>query len=236
MTFCDRARLDGHRPWTTDLKAIDGVINHLLYLSVTRDLLYVTDTMDFQMRPTGKMEHLSCFLPGTLALGAKLLDPDYPWPHPPPPHRSKPSNTKRAPIPKVAQWSGDLKRTLDLHMRVARGLATTCYVLYADTPTGIGPEAVYFNAPSNDDQSPNSRVQNFTKARWRERLIEWEDGGRRGQLVGTDRWGPEVEEKVVLRGMGKNMRMGGDREQDYHFRGSASYLLRPEVRVYLVAF
>ena len=116
-------------------------------------------------------------------------------------------------------------------MRVARGLATTCYVLYADTPTGVGPEEVYFDAPRNADQSPNSQVRNFTKARWRERLIEWEDGGRRGPLVGTDRWGPEVEEKVVLRGMGKNMGMGGDREQDYRIRGSAGYLLRPEVGI-----
>jgi hypothetical protein len=101
--------------------------------------------MSFQMRPTGRMEHLSCFLPGMLALGAKLLDPDYPWPHTPPSHRSTPSNTKRAPIPKAAQWGGDLKKTLDLHMRVARGLATTCYVLYADTPTGVGPEEVSFD-------------------------------------------------------------------------------------------
>jgi len=215
-----------------DLKAVDGIINHLLYLSVTRDLLYVTDAMSFQMRVTGKMEHLSCFLPATLALGAKLLDPDYPWPAPP--HRSTPSNAKRAPIPKVAQWGGNLKKTLDLHMRVARGLATTCYVLYADTPTGVGPNEVFFDAPSNDDQAPHSHIKNFTKARWRERLIEWEDGGRHGPLVGTDRWGPEVEEKVVLRGMGNGM--NGEREQDYRIRGGGGYLLRPEVSIPLMVF
>lgn len=184
------------------------------------------------------MEHLSCFLPGMLALGAKLLDPDYPWPHTPPPRRSTPSNTKRAPIPKVAQWEGNLKKTLDLHMRVARGLATTCYVLYADTPTGIGPEEVFFSAPRNGGQGPNSQAKNFTRARWRERLIEWEDGGRRGPLVGTDRWGSEVEEKVVLRGLGKRMGMGGSREQDYRINGGANYFLRPEASsfVFLMCF
>ena len=59
--------------------------------------------------------------------------------------------------------------------------------------------------------------------------MEWEASGRHGPLVGTERWGPEVEEKVVLRGMGKGMGKGGDREQDYRIRGSAGYLLRPEV-------
>ena len=178
------------------------------------------------------MEHLSCFLPGVLALGAKLLDPDYPWPYPLLPHRSTPSNTKRAPIPKVSQWRGNLRKTLDVHMRVARGLATTCYVLYADTPTGVGPEEVLFTAPRNGGHGPHSQTKNFTKARWRERLIEWEENGRRGPLVGTDVWGPEVEEKVVLRGLGKGMGMGGSREQDYHIRGGGRYLLRPEVSIF----
>ena len=116
-------------------------------------------------------------------------------------------------------------------MRVARGLATTCYVLYADTPTGVGPEEVYFHAPRNGGDGPGSQAKNFTKARWRERLIKWEDSGRRSPLVGTDRWGPEVEEKVVLRGMGKRMGMGGSREQDYRIQGGARYLLRPEVSI-----
>lgn len=125
-----------------------------------------------------------------------------------------------------------MKKTLDLHMRVARGLATTCYVLYADTPTGVGPEEVFFSPPRNGGHGPNSQAKNFTKARWRERLNEWEDNGRQGPLVGTDRWGPEVEEKVVLRGLGKGMGMGGSREMDYRVRGGARYLLRPEVSIF----
>lgn len=117
-------------------------------------------------------------------------------------------------------------------MRVARGLATTCYVLYADTPTGIGPEEVFFSPPRNGGHGPNSQAKNFTKARWRERLIEWEEKGRQGPLVGTDLWGPEVEEKVVLRGSGKGMGKGGSREVDYRTSGGARYLLRPEVSTF----
>lgn len=117
-------------------------------------------------------------------------------------------------------------------MRVARGLATTCYVLYADTPTGVGPEEVFFRPPRNGGHGPHSQAKNFTKARWRERLIEWEENGRRGPLVGTDLWGPDVEEKVVLRGLGKGMGMGGLREQDYRISSGSSYLLRPEVSIF----
>jgi len=85
-------------------------------------------------------------------------------------------------------------------MRVARGLATTCYVLYADTPTGVGPGEVFFTPPRNGGEGPYPQAKNF----------------------------PEVEETVVLRGLGKGMGMGGSREQDYLVRGGASYLLRPE--------
>lgn len=54
------------------LKAAHGIIKHLLYLTPKRNLLYVTDT--FKDSPTHNFEHLSCFLPGLLALGAHTLD------------------------------------------------------------------------------------------------------------------------------------------------------------------
>lgn len=54
-----------------DLKAANGIINHLLYLTPTRNLLYVTDT--HRDIPSHTFEHLSCFLPGLLTLGAHTL-------------------------------------------------------------------------------------------------------------------------------------------------------------------
>lgn len=55
-----------------DLKSAEGIINNLLFLSPKRKLLYVTDLA--YETPTHAFEHLSCFLPGLLALGAHTLD------------------------------------------------------------------------------------------------------------------------------------------------------------------
>lgn len=50
---------------------MDGIIKHLLYLTPNRNLLYVTDvSLD---HPSYTFEHLSCFLPGLLTLGAHTL-------------------------------------------------------------------------------------------------------------------------------------------------------------------
>lgn len=57
----------------TDLEAVNGILKHLLYLTPNRHLLYVTDTQGTQASPSYDFEHLSCFLPGLLALGAHAL-------------------------------------------------------------------------------------------------------------------------------------------------------------------
>lgn len=56
-----------------DLEASSAIINHLLYLTPNRQLLYVTDTSGKDVTPSHTFEHLSCFLPGLLALGAHTL-------------------------------------------------------------------------------------------------------------------------------------------------------------------
>ncbi|KAK2462665.1 hypothetical protein APHAL10511_005398 [Amanita phalloides] len=54
------------------IKSANGIINHLLYVSPNRSLLYATDlTRDI---PSHRYEHLTCFLPGMLALGAHFVD------------------------------------------------------------------------------------------------------------------------------------------------------------------
>ncbi|KAF5383721.1 hypothetical protein D9615_003586 [Tricholomella constricta] len=60
-------------PQTRDLylRSMNAIINNLLYLTPTRHLLYVTDT--HKGIPSHTLEHLSCFLPGLLALGAHTL-------------------------------------------------------------------------------------------------------------------------------------------------------------------
>lgn len=53
------------------MQAVNGILKHLVYLSPERKLLYVTDATDD--RPSHVFEHLSCFLPGLLTLGAATL-------------------------------------------------------------------------------------------------------------------------------------------------------------------
>jgi hypothetical protein len=62
-----------------DIQSATGIIDNLLYLSPERGLLYVTDLYPGAL-PSGKLEHLSCFLAGTLALGAWAM-PELPKTH-----------------------------------------------------------------------------------------------------------------------------------------------------------
>ncbi|KAJ7636885.1 glycoside hydrolase family 47 protein [Roridomyces roridus] len=50
------------------VRSANAIIEHLLYVTTDRELLYVTDLQDGE--PSHHFNHLSCFLPGLLALGA----------------------------------------------------------------------------------------------------------------------------------------------------------------------
>ncbi|CCM04166.1 uncharacterized protein FIBRA_06328 [Fibroporia radiculosa] len=54
------------------VRAATSIIENLLYITPNRQLLYVTDTTHGV--PSHTFEHLSCFLPGLLALGAHTVD------------------------------------------------------------------------------------------------------------------------------------------------------------------
>jgi len=99
------------------IRSATGIINNLLYLSPTRNLLYVTDIRLNQ--PSHILEHLSCFLPGLLALGAHSLG------------RNELSAEDR-----------------QLHRWAAEGLANTCWLTYHDSKTGLGPDEMYFSTSS----------------------------------------------------------------------------------------
>jgi mannosyl-oligosaccharide alpha-1,2-mannosidase len=184
-----------------DLKAIDGVLENMLFLSPTRQLLYVTDIKYGHV--TNKLEHLSCFFPGLLALGVKTL--------------SLP--------PKVAQ----------LHKWAAEGLATTCYLMYADQPSGLGAEAVTFEKwgavgaaavydnPSNSDPTPvpgqngtvRGSIKNRVQGRWMDAVRLWEAQGKVGDVPPGVRGGTPV---ITGEGVRKDYGLWDNR-----------YLLRPEV-------
>lgn len=123
--------------------------------------------------PSHKLEHLSCFLPGLLALGVHRL-----------PHLSDEERQR--------------------HLWAAEGLGHTCWLTYADQPSGLGPDEVMFQT-------------GITPARpWTEALADWQKEGAHGRPPGTGQATPVTEPN----------------ERDYTVWRNG-YLLRPEVNVYL---
>ena len=92
-----------------DIKSATGIINNLIYQTPTRGLLYAGDIVRGSL--DHRLEHLSCYLPGILALGAYTL-----------PDAELPPKQK------------------EIHRWAAHGLAYTCAVSYADQQTGLGPD------------------------------------------------------------------------------------------------
>lgn len=87
------------------------------------------------------------------------------------------------------------------HAWAAEGLAHTCWVTYADTATGLGPEWIVFRADGGGEK-------------WVDELAAWADDGRVGVPPGVAQAVPVAP--------------GGDTE--YVVRDTR-YLLRPEVRL-----
>lgn len=126
---------------------------NLLYVS-KRGLLYITDVNYSNaggkqiLTPSGDLEHLSCFFPGLLALGAHTLNNQ--------------------------ELSAEER---ELHLALAKGLGTTCYLAYAETDTGLGPEVINFG---REDK------------RWVDAYRDWQKDGKHGTAPGF-----EVDVKLV---------------------------------------
>ncbi|KAL0067240.1 hypothetical protein AAF712_005810 [Marasmius tenuissimus] len=184
------------------LRATTHLITNLLYLSPNRNLLYVTDST--HGTPTHVFEHLSCFLPGLLVLGAKTLPLDN-------------LESLGIDLNELASDFGDAGKGYrllstynlkDLHMWAAEGLAQTCYLSYADQPTGLGPDEMQFWTP---------RSEGFP---WMDIVESWRKSGSRGSPPGVG-----VKSPVRLT---RQQRLKGDfKPRDYSLR-KTTYLLRPE--------
>lgn len=60
--------------YNKDIKSANGIIETLIHITPKRGLMYVGDyDMKYKM-VRHQLEHLSCFLPGTLALGVAFVD------------------------------------------------------------------------------------------------------------------------------------------------------------------
>jgi hypothetical protein len=199
-----------------DIRATTSIIMHLLYLSPERNLLYVTDTantiFDSAAQPSHVFEHLSCFLPGLLALGAHTLPLDK--------LDDLGIELDKLGNEKMFGYAGKGYKTLkgynlkELHMWAAEGLAHTCWVTYADQPTGLGPDEISILAWKGVPAEDRSYL-------WIDAVDRWKRSGGRGTIPGLADPVPIIysDEERLNRNTTK---------RDYVLR-RAGYLLRPEV-------
>lgn len=166
-----------------DMQSIDHILSTNLYLSPRRSLLYVTDTFGPAHAPLHRLDHLSCFFPGLLALGVTTLHPS-----------AFPAHSNR-----------------EMHLWAAVGLGETCWRMYADAPSGLGPEVVGMALPpKGPDAKPNSKT---TNVKWADAVAKWKKGGMRGEVPGTEEKGDVTDGSL----------------KDYDLIRT-DHFLRPEVR------
>ena len=140
--------------WLRDdyLDAIDAIKNRLMQrTSGDKKVLYIAEQLHKSSDLNPKMDHLTCFLPGTLALGYY--------------HYGRRNGNRgegyRGHIVESDDGS-DQANGLDMrnaerfseHLSLAEDLARTCYMMYNMTETGLAPEIMYFSetTSSNEDE------------------------------------------------------------------------------------
>lgn len=210
------------QPYFPDIQATTNIITNLLYLSPTRHLLYVTDTISSTFErhgaPTHVFEHLSCFLPGLLALGAHtlpldkldLLDIDLI-------QLGSKEDYGHAAKAYRRLSSYNLK---ELHLWAAKGLAQTCWLTYADQPTGLGPDEVVMKPTSKTWASNQYQVETDDYV-WINALDKWKRSGSRGEVPGLKEKQPVIYTE--------DQRLSGKATGRDYFVRKTGYLLRPEV-------
>ncbi|PKA64438.1 Mannosyl-oligosaccharide 1,2-alpha-mannosidase MNS3 [Apostasia shenzhenica] len=105
------------------IEAMKGVKHLLVRKSVPKGLVFVGELpYGSKGSLSPKMDHLVCFLPGTLALGATK------------------GIKKRKAVELNLLTAEDLENLI-----LAEDLAKTCFEMYAVTSTGLAPEIAYFN-------------------------------------------------------------------------------------------
>lgn len=189
------------------------VINNLIFISPQRQLVYVTDMSTYKLEDTRvshHFEHLSCFFPGLLALGVKMLPLD---------------NLESVGIDVEELTRGLLPRDrrgyealsefslADVHLWAAEAIAQTCYMTYADQPTGLGPEAVVMRAGGM-----------FRTTLWMDAVRAWDRQGRQGSPPGVGDKLPWSEPPGLV---STRERDRATITRDYGVRNIA-YYLRPE--------
>ncbi|KAK7717031.1 mannosyl-oligosaccharide alpha-1,2-mannosidase [Botryosphaeria dothidea] len=121
-------------------EALAGIRKHLIIPTKEAKLNFVAELPRGVGSPLSpKMDHLVCFLPGTIALGAT-------------------GGLTEAEARRLPSWTTEKSEQMDL----ARGLMKTCWGMYKVTKTGLAPEIVWFEVddvalqPRGKDNTPSS--------------------------------------------------------------------------------
>lgn len=120
-------------------EALAGIQKHLIATTRHSGLKIVAELPYGVGGPISpKMDHLVCFLPGTIALAA----------------------TKGASLEEARQRS-DWSPQNEAQIKLARDLTTTCWGMYAVTETGLAPEIAWFHVGDTDDSTPESQASSL---------------------------------------------------------------------------
>ncbi|PVH88215.1 glycoside hydrolase family 47 protein [Cadophora sp. DSE1049] len=104
-------------------EALAGVRKHLITYSETAQFTVLGERPDgLQGQLSPKMDHLVCFMPGTIALGAT-------------------GGISEAEAKKLPTWN----KKKDEEMKLARELTETCWGMYKAMATGLAAEITHFN-------------------------------------------------------------------------------------------
>lgn len=134
-------------------ESIRGVRQHLITFTRHAQLMLIGERPGgLGLRLSPKMDHLVCFMPGTIALGA----------------------TGGRPLSE-ARKSLDWTQQHEEEMLISRELMKTCWATYQFTQTGLAPEITYFNLddqpkmmgdkypdPHSDPSSPPRELQSIS--------------------------------------------------------------------------
>ncbi|KAI8902833.1 glycoside hydrolase [Globomyces pollinis-pini] len=109
-------------------ESVNGIRKRLLYMSHPNELLFIGETTLSTKQLSTKMDHLVCFLPGTLAWAA----------------------TKGKRVTKETRKLLDPLDHRDLDL--AEELTRSCFQIYEQTLAGLSPEIVFWNVNSNQSE------------------------------------------------------------------------------------
>ena len=109
-------------------EALAGIQKHLVTSTKHSNLQFIAELPQGIGGPLSpKMDHLVCFLPGSIAIGAT-------------------EGMTETEARKQPWWS----KTKEQQMELARELTKTCWAMYDVTASGLSPEIAWFNADSAD--------------------------------------------------------------------------------------